>query len=407
MRTEKKDCFYFPFHIGSGNRGCEGIIEGIYTIIGKECGEYILLDENVDEKKLDETFGISFFASLNVMYNFENYGWLQRNFHKTIRKLGIRKHYYKLLPYKKFLKNVNDRSIVFFTGGDLYCYDKMAELNAELHEEIKKEEVKTVLFGCSVAEEFLTSKVLKQLSLYDLIVCRESLSVKNLKKNGITNNVIQCPDPAFVLEPEEVPLPKCFENKVVGINISDLVGANKSLDSIYGNNIRKLVQYILDKTTYSILLIPHVTWKNQDDRTICNAIYEEFFENSKIQILDISCMSYCQIRYVISKCEMFIGARTHSVISAYSTCVPTIALGYSIKSIGIANDIGLASELVLDCRNMKHTNEMINAYKYLEQNKDNIKNYLNSNMTNYKREAFKGKEYLYKYVLNYDFNKED
>ena len=67
MRTEKKDCFYFPFHIGSGNRGCEGIIEGIYTIIGKECGEYILLDENVDEKKLDETFGISFFASLNVM----------------------------------------------------------------------------------------------------------------------------------------------------------------------------------------------------------------------------------------------------------------------------------------------------------------------------------------------------
>lgn len=52
MRTEKKDCFYFPFHIGSGNRGCEGIIEGIYTIIGKECGEYILLDENVDEKKV-------------------------------------------------------------------------------------------------------------------------------------------------------------------------------------------------------------------------------------------------------------------------------------------------------------------------------------------------------------------
>ena len=42
---------------------------------------------------------------------------------------------------------------------------------------------------------------------------------------------------------------------------------------------------------------------------------------------------------MISQCRFFIGSRTHSVIAAYSSGVPTLALGYSIKSKGIAQDI--------------------------------------------------------------------
>lgn len=90
-------------------------------------------------------------------------------------------------------------------------------------------------------------------------------------------------------------------------------------------------------------------WQGQDDRLICNVIVSEFKNySSRISVLDSERRNYLQIRYVISKCHSFIGARTHAVISAYSTCVPAIALGYSIKSKGIAKDLNLPDELVVD-----------------------------------------------------------
>lgn len=45
---------------------------------------------------------------------------------------------------------------------------------------------------------------------------------------------------------------------------------------------------------------------------------------------------------------MFIAARTHADISAYSMCMPTFALGYTVKSVGIAKDLGLFEGSVTD-----------------------------------------------------------
>ena len=50
-------------------------------------------------------------------------------------------------------------------------------------------------------------------------------------------------------------------------------------------------------------------------------------------IQDDNCMV---IKGYISRCELFIGARTHATIAAYSTGVPTLVLGYSVKARGIA-----------------------------------------------------------------------
>ena len=69
---------------------------------------------------------------------------------------------------------------------------------------------------------------------------------------------------------------------------------------------------------------------------------------------------------------MFIGGRTHAVISAYSMCVPTIALGYSIKSIGIAHDLGLPEWSVVDSKHCKR-DALLDSFKLLVQNRENIK----------------------------------
>ena len=93
-----------------------------------------------------------------------------------------------------------------------------------------------------------------------------------------------------------------------------------------GAEVNKLINYILNHTNLNILLIPHVLWKGQDDREISNVILRKY-NSSRISVLNSDTLNYCELRYVISKCRFFIGARTHAVISAYSTYVPTIALG--------------------------------------------------------------------------------
>ena len=46
-----------------------------------------------------------------------------------------------------------------------------------------------------------------------------------------------------------------------------------------------------------------------------------------------------ELKGYIARCRMFIGARTHATIAAYSSLVPTLVVGYSVKARGIARDL--------------------------------------------------------------------
>lgn len=139
---------------------------------------------------------------------------------------------------------------------------------------------------------------------------------------------------------------------MIGLNLSNFVVNSDDLSTGFGAEVNKLINYILNHTNLNILLIPHVLWKGQDDREISNVILRKY-NSSRISVLNSDTLNYCELRYVISKCRFFIGARTHAVISAYSTYVPTIALGYSIKSKGIAKDLELNECLVINSKQVK------------------------------------------------------
>ena len=56
---------------------------------------------------------------------------------------------------------------------------------------------------------------------------------------------------------------------------------------------------------------------------------------------------------------MFIGARTHSTIAAYSSGVPTLVVGYSVKAKGIAKDLfGTEENYVLPVQALKEENNL-------------------------------------------------
>ena len=85
---------------------------------------------------------------------------------------------------------------------------------------------------------------------------------------------------------------------------------------------------------------------------------------------------------------MFVGARTHATIAAYSTGVPTLAVGYSVKARGIARDIfGTEEKYVVSVQNFKNKNDLKNAFQWLEEHEKKVAHILMDRMPEYCEEA--------------------
>ena len=384
--------YFFPIHLDGGNRGCEAIAKGSALLINEDKENLFGYCRDV---KLDTYLGLDKFISL-IPFKRDSFiidrclGILNKVFHSKKTKA-----WRELYPYRSFLRLIHHDDVMISTGGDMMCYDDNVAVYTNIY--LHRKGIKTVLWGCSMGPENLTTAKLKSLFSFSLIYARESLTYEYFKQLGL-KNICLCPDPAFILPAEEFPLQECFQkDNVVGLNISNFVVGGMSLDSDFGKEITELIGYILNYTEYDILLVPHVTWNrdrvNQDDRQMARIIKSCFGNDERISILDIDNMNYCQIRYVISKCKMFIGARTHAVISAYAMCVPTIALGYSIKSRGIAKDLVLDEVLVVNSKNFIK-GSLLQSFNYLKEHENEIRQHLSEIMPVYKQRTYLIREHL-------------
>lgn len=359
--------YYFPIHLDGGNRGCEGIAKGTSVILGVDKSNLIGYCSNVD---LDNRLGIGNILSLKSTYKRTVLDKILFKLYCLFEKDELKqKEYFLYQLYHIFLDDISSNSLMLSTGGDMLCYGYNQAVFTVNY--AKKKGIKSILWGCSIGEDNLTADKISALKNFSFIYVRESLTQKVLNSHGI-NNVFVFPDPAFFLKPEKCETPICFtKSDVIGINVSNYVMGGFCLNSDFAKEIIKLIDYILKTTKMRILLVPHVLWKEQDDR-IVSKLLKEYFHDDRITILNSDNLNYCQIRYIISKCKMFIGGRTHAVISAYSMCVPTIALGYSIKSIGIAHDLGLPEWSVVDSKHCKR-DALLDSFKLLVQNREDIK----------------------------------
>ena len=71
--------------------------------------------------------------------------------------------------------------------------------------------------------------------------------------------------------------------------------------------------------------------------------------------------------------RFFIGARTHATIAAYSTLIPTMVLGYSVKSRGIAKDIFGEEKLVLNLKDISDSSKLIEKFQEMVLDEQELK----------------------------------
>ncbi len=374
---EKKLVMYM--HAGSGNHGCEAIVNSMCRMIserpvlvsyyGEEDLRYSLKDlcDIVSERRFEDH------KMAHVLY------YIYRMVTKDAESF-IRYRYHKVFGGYQMPLAVS-------IGGDNYCYDTMLGDLRLANEAFRKNGTKTILLGCSIEPELLARKeIVDDLRKYHTIIARESITYDALRENvaAAQGPVCLCrPDPAFTLVRKELPLPEGFHpGNTVGVNISPMIQDNEKNAGAVMQNYRGLLRYIIDRTDMQIALIPHVVWDRNDDRKPLHELYEEFKDTGRVvEIPDGTCE---ELKGFIGRCRFFVGARTHATIAAYSCCVPTLVAGYSVKARGIARDLfGTEEGYVLPVQDLTGENDLAEGFAWLMKKEDDVRRHLEKIMPDY------------------------
>lgn len=356
-------------HGGSGNHGCEAIVRSTAKILGIKP---ILISSNPEE---DRYYGLHEFCNVTKDVN-DAFSKFSLDFIKAYVSLKLCKDYVPMdkLRYKDSFSSIKKGDLALSIGGDNYCYADVGKY-IMLHDMLRKRGAKTVLWGCSVEPEVAKRpEIIEDIKRYDLITARESITYSALKR--INPNTELFPDSAFYLEEEKTKLPVNFiEGNTVGFNLSPMVIDLETISGTTLRNYERLIDWILSDTDMNIALIPHVVWDENDDRKPLNQLFDRYKESERVCLIkDQNCS---KLKYVISKCRFFVGARTHSTIAAYSSCAPTLVLGYSVKSKGIARDLfGEEEHFTVDVHNLEGDDILLNKFKYIYRRETEIKQIL-------------------------------
>ena len=370
-------------HGGSGNRGCEAIVRSTCKVLGEN--NYTLFSTQLDQ---DRAVGLDRICQVKPQVQPIS------RFSMSYAKAWIQTHLlhntdaFDQVAYGQIFDCADQNTLALSIGGDNYCYGEAKHIYF-MNKYIRKAGAKTVLWGCSVDEKDISPEMRKDLQGYDLIYARESLTYDALIK--INPNTKLYPDPAFQLDKVELTLPDGFEEgNTVGINVSPLIMDCENQDGITYKNYQILIRHILDYTDMKIALIAHVIWPDNDDRKPLHRLYEEFKDTGRIvEIFEGNCEG---LKGYISRCRFMVCARTHASIAAYSTCVPTLVVGYSVKARGIAKDIfGTHENYVLPVQSLQQEGDLINAFQWLMEQEQDVRSHLEKFMPKYKERVWQAK----------------
>ena len=304
----------------------------------------------------------------------------------NVKLRGTYSYYFKA-AYSDVADFAKNYDLCLIIGGDTFCYGNN-ELCRSLTARFKAMGKKVVLWGCSIGEEDLMPEKLETLRSLDGIFARESLTKAVLQKAGIDNVQVFC-DPAFTLEKAAADPLVQSDIKTIGINLSPLV-ANRSRN--LGRAATEFLYYIEHKTDYVPVLVPHVVAPGNNDYEFLAAIKKAAKSERSILLPDN--LGAKEYKGYIAQMDMFMGARTHSIIGSYSSGVPAFAFGYSIKARGIAKDLFGEELCVRGVDKINCGDDLMACFEELCEKKDKMKQLLDESIPSAVESAYAAGEAL-------------
>lgn len=357
--------FFFAGQHNFGNRGCEALVRSTSTMIYARfnnstihCPSHLI---ELDQRQWPDSSmsGIKFVEAPPFSSKLR---WWARACKIIAPIESMYRPEFSIDQNSQILVDQSDALIM--TGGDVISLDYgVASLYfwANFVDRTVDAGKPAVLWAASVgpftSKPAVEREMVKHLKRYSAITVRESATYQYLQELGLSD-VKLVADPAFTMTPEAFDVTDLtFENNpnILGLNVSPLVRGYRKDAASREQLDRDVVDFIKDvvsKTDMSVLLVPHVdpldgSSVNSDSAYMQGLRAQLPQHHDRVKLAPRN-LNAAQLKYLISHCRFFIGARTHATIGAFSTCVPTISIAYSIKAKGINRDLFGDTRFVLD-----------------------------------------------------------
>ncbi len=364
-------------HGGCENHGCEAIVRATSELFDQFGGAKSVLASATPE--YDRTMGLDRIQEI-FSWVISPYS-LDRLINSVGFRLGMPRESEVARRHAPVIRKGRRCDVGLSVGGDTYCYGRQEHLLV-INNRLRKAGKPIVLWGCSIDPELIKGETLQDLRQYSLIVARESITAKALEQAGLPVRR-QC-DPAFFLRKEELPLPEGFqEGNTVGINVSPLILSHAKDKGAALDAFKALIRHVLEESDASVALIPHVTWTHDSDSDALGALKTAFADEKRVFLLS-GALNAMQLKGYIARLSALVTARTHASIAAYSTAVPTLVIGYSVKARGIARDLfGDEEGHLIPVQELASAGQLIGAYDAMMARAEKERAYLHVRLPEY------------------------
>lgn len=393
-----------------GNRGCEALVRSSTTMIKSrfDHAEFLCPSHMLDIDKAQwSNSGKSGVRFVNAPPFSNRLRWWARLCKIVPNLESIYRPTFPLDIESKDIINTCDA--VIMTGGDVISLDYgiwSLYFWANFVEQAIEARKPAILWAASVGpfskNKAVEQEMVKHLHKYSAITVRETSSLEYLQSLGV-KDVELVADPAFTMIPEafDVAALTFGNNKnVLGLNVSPLIRGYRQDTASKEQLDRDVVDFIRDvvtKTDMSVLLVPHVdpldgAAENSDSAYMQRLLAQLPEHHGRVGIAPRT-LNAAQLKFLISKCRFFIGARTHATIGAFSTGVPTISIAYSVKAKGINRDLFGDTRFVLDTPNVTRST-LHDSLALLIQEETSIRELLATQIPLFRENAFKSVDAL-------------
>lgn len=279
---------------------------------------------------------------------------------------------------------VASADIVLAIGGDNYSLDYRLPTPTMAVDKFAMDIGKPVhLWGASVGPfdkvPSFVPVITKHLKRMQSIQVRETASQRYLTDKLGLSNVALMADPAFTLEKEdlkqEFELPADRGHGLLGLNVSPLIERYANSNQSLAPEVADFVKMAASRG-YGVLLIPHVEPAegvyNSDREYMHTHVMQTCSELGDAIKIAPAGMNAAELKMLLSRMRFFIGARTHATIGAMSSLVPTISIAYSVKAVGINNDLLQGFDVVIPTRDVS-AKRLLSSLEYLEEHETAIR----------------------------------
>ena len=363
-------------HRDFGNRGCEAIVRSTVAIVRKAIpgAEFVVPSTNIERDRAlwpeAEGCGVTFSDCLRQSVPMRVFG-------KARKRLDwLNNRYPPIRPPADARRLIDESDAVLAVGGDNYSEDySLPFMPLILDRYAMDQGVPVVLWGASVGpfgrskryEEFMA----RHMRRYSMIHVREERSESYCRGVLGVTRLRRFSDPAFALEPQTEGLFELGMENCIGVNVSPLVlGKLGEWAEVFMRELVSALKAAQDQHGITVLLLPHVMSYQgpNDDRKALDKVKRRLDSEGVANVAITHEFNAAQLKAMIRRCRVFMGARTHATIAAMSMGVPVISIGYSVKATGINEMVFGHDRFVVDYRQLESAGLVARINEVLEAN---------------------------------------